>query len=69
VHAPVEDKRDVIKDSFYEEQERVSVQFSKYHMNILLGDFKAKVDREDIFEIIIGNEIFIKLTVMIMCLE
>jgi hypothetical protein len=30
--------------------------FPKYHMKILLGDFSAKVGREDIFKLIIGNE-------------
>jgi hypothetical protein len=56
VHAPTEDKDDVIKDSFYEELEQVFDQFPIYHMKILLGDFNAKVGREDIFNLIIGNE-------------
>jgi hypothetical protein len=30
--------------------------FLKYHMKILLGDFNAKVGREDIFKPTIGNE-------------
>jgi hypothetical protein len=29
--------------------------FSKYRMKILLGHFNAKVDREDIFKLAIGN--------------
>jgi len=49
VHAPTEDKSDDTKDSFYEELEHVFNQFPKYHMKILLGDFNAKVRREDIF--------------------
>jgi exonuclease III len=56
VHAPTEDKDDVIKDSFYEELEEVFDQFPRYRMKILLGDFNAKVGREDIFKPIIGNE-------------
>jgi exonuclease III len=56
MHAPAEDKDDDIKDSFYEELEQVFDQFHKYHMKILLGDFNAKVGREDIFKPIIGNE-------------
>jgi hypothetical protein len=56
VHAPTEDKDDDIKDSFYEEPEQVLDQFPRYHMKILLGDFNAKVGREDIFKPIIGNE-------------
>jgi hypothetical protein len=42
VHAPTEDKTDVVKDSFYEELERVLDKFPKYHTKILLGDFNAK---------------------------
>jgi hypothetical protein len=56
VHVPTEDKDNDIKDSFFEELEQVSDQFPRYHMKILLGDFNAKVGREDIFKPIIGNE-------------
>jgi hypothetical protein len=38
-----------MKDIFYKE-------FRKYHMNILLKDFSAKVGREDIFKPTVGNE-------------
>jgi exonuclease III len=55
VHTPTEDKDDVVKDSFYKELEQVFDQFSRYHMKILLGDFNAKVGREDVFKPIIGN--------------
>jgi hypothetical protein len=48
VHAPTEDKPDDVKDSFYEELERIFDKFPKYHMKILLGDFSATVGREDI---------------------
>jgi exonuclease III len=57
VHAPTEDKTDDVKDSFYEELERMFDKFPKYHMKILLGDFNAKVGREDIFIPTIGNKI------------
>jgi hypothetical protein len=56
VHAPTEDKTDDVKDSFYEELERIFNKFLKYHMKILLGDLNAKVGREDIFKPTIGNE-------------
>jgi hypothetical protein len=58
VHAPTEDKTDDVKDSFYEELERVFDKFPKYeyHMKILLRHFNAKVGREDIFKPTIGNE-------------
>jgi hypothetical protein len=55
VHAPAEDITDDVKDSFYEELERVFDKFPKYHMKILL-DFNAKVVREDIFKPTIENE-------------
>jgi hypothetical protein len=45
-----------MKGIFYKELERVFDKFPKYHMNILLGDFNAKVGREDIFKPTIGNE-------------
>jgi exonuclease III len=47
VHAPTEDKTDDVKDSFYEDVERAFDKIPKYHMKILLGDFNAKVGRED----------------------
>jgi hypothetical protein len=45
-----------VKDSFYEVLERVFDKFPKYHMKILLGDFNAKVGREDIFKLTVGTE-------------
>jgi hypothetical protein len=45
-----------VKDSFYEELERVFDTFPKYHMKILLGDSNAKVGREDNFKPRIGKE-------------
>jgi len=56
VHEPPEDKIHDTKDSFYEQLERVLDPFSRYHMNILLGDFNAEVRREDTFKPIIGTE-------------
>jgi hypothetical protein len=56
VHAPTEDKDDVIKDSFYEQIEHVFGQLPRYNIKILLGGFYAKVRREDIFKRIIDNE-------------
>jgi hypothetical protein len=45
-----------VKDSVYEELEHVFDKFPKYHMKILLGEFHAKVGKEDIFIPIIGKE-------------
>jgi hypothetical protein len=43
-------------DRFNEEVEHVFDKFPKYHMKILLGDFNAKIARENIFKPTIGNE-------------
>ena len=50
VHAPSEEKSDSSKDSFYEELDQVFDHFPKYDMKILLGDFNAKVGRENILK-------------------
>jgi hypothetical protein len=56
VQAPTEDKIDDIKDRFYDEVEQVFDKSPKYPMEILLGNFSARVGREDIFKPTIGNE-------------
>jgi len=56
VHAPSEEKSDEARDSFYEELEQVFGHFPKYHMKVLLGDFNAKVGRENIFKPTFGQE-------------
>ena len=56
VHAPSEEKSDEAKDSFCEELEQVFDQFPKYHMKMLLGEFNAKVGRENSFKSKIGQE-------------
>jgi len=48
VHEPSEEKSEESKDSFYEELDQVFDHFPKYHMKTLLGDFNAKVGRENI---------------------
>jgi hypothetical protein len=50
------DKIDAIKHRFNEELEHVFNTFLKYHIRNLLGDFNAKVGREDFFRPTIGNE-------------
>jgi len=56
VHATSEEKIDDSKYSLYEELEQVFNDFPKYHMKILLGDFNAKMGRENIFKPTNGNE-------------
>jgi hypothetical protein len=56
VYAPSEEKSEESTVSSYEELERVFYHFPKYNMKILLGDFNAKVGRENIFKPTIRNE-------------
>jgi exonuclease III len=56
VHAPTEDKMDDMKDSYYKELECVFDILFKYNLIILVGDFNAKVSREDNFKPTTGNE-------------
>ena len=51
MHAPCEEKSDDSKDSFYVELEQVFDHCPKYHMEILLGDFNAKVGIKNIFKL------------------
>jgi hypothetical protein len=54
-----------IKERFYEELEHVFDKFPNYHMKIVLGDFNAKVGREDFQTNYMGMRVYTKL-VMIM---
>ena len=56
MHAPSEEKSDDSKDSLYDELEQVFDHFLKYHIGILLGNFIAKVGRENIFKPKNGND-------------
>jgi len=42
--------------------------FPTYHVTVLLGDFNAKMGRENIFKLKMGMRVYIKI-VMIMVLE
>ena len=54
-HAPTEEKRDDSKESLSEEREQVLGHFLKYGVKLLLGDFDAKLERQDIFKPTIGK--------------
>ena len=56
VHAPSEEKSYDSKVRFYEELHQVFDHFPKYHMKIILGNFNAKVGRENIFKLTVGIE-------------
>jgi hypothetical protein len=52
-----EEKNYGSNDSFYDELDKVFDHFPKYHIKILLGDFNAKLGREDIFTPTVGSGI------------
>jgi hypothetical protein len=56
VNDATEDKNVYVNDTFYEELEHGFHGVRKYHTKILLGDFIAKLGKEDIFKQTIGNE-------------
>jgi exonuclease III len=63
-----EDKTVDTKDSFCEELEHVFSKFLQCHKKVLLGDFSAKVGREDILNQELGAKFCMKL-IMIMELK
>ena len=56
MHEQTEEKNDDWKDSFYDELHKVFNHFPKCHVKVLLGDFSAKLGREDILKLTIWNE-------------
>ena len=56
VHCPTEDKEEEAKDLYYETLEQVIDQFASYDTRIVLGDFNAKIGREEMFRPTIGKE-------------
>lgn len=54
-HAPTEDKDDDVKDAFYEDLRRAVESTPKHDALLLLGDFNAKVGREDYCRPTIGQ--------------
>jgi hypothetical protein len=60
VHVPTEFKIDDVKYSSYEELEGIFNKFPKYLMKILLGDFNAKVGREDFLNQQLGMKVYMK---------
>jgi hypothetical protein len=55
VHEPSDKKSDDSKDSFIRNYSTFFYNFPKYHIKILLGDFNAKLGKEDIFKPTIRN--------------
>ena len=46
VHAPTKEKDEIKKDDFYEDLERMYMKVPKYDIKVVMGDFNAKVGKE-----------------------
>jgi hypothetical protein len=55
VHAPSEEKDEAVKDTFYENLENTYNQTPRNDVKIILGDFNAKISREELYKPIIGE--------------
>jgi hypothetical protein len=64
VHTLTEHETDNVKDSFYEEMERVLDKFLNT-VKIMLGDFNAKVGRKDILNRQLGMKVYAKLVMTV----
>jgi len=56
VHAPTNEKTEEIKEEFYNLLEQNINQIANSDIKIILGDFNAKVGKENIYKHIIGDE-------------
>jgi endonuclease/exonuclease/phosphatase family metal-dependent hydrolase len=55
VHAPTEEKEQLEKEAFYQTVEEVYDSCPSNHLKILLGDWNAKVGREEIYQGLTGR--------------
>ena len=56
VHAPTNEKTDEIKEVFYNLLDQNMNQIANSDIKIILGDFNAKVGKENIYKPTTGNE-------------
>ena len=56
VHAPTNKEMEEVKEELYNLLEQNTNQIANSDIKILLGDFNAKVDKDDIYKPTIGNE-------------
>jgi hypothetical protein len=64
VRAPTDNKTDDVKDSFYEDLERVFEKLPEYHMKSLL-DLIANIVGEDFINQQLGMKVYTKLTMIV----
>lgn len=55
VYAPTEDKDEVEKETFYEELEKNYNKLPRYDMKIIMGDYNAKIGKEEHLKNIAGK--------------
>lgn len=55
-YAPTEEKENGIKEEFYSHLDMIHDSIPRRLQKIILGDFNAKIGREDVFRPIIGRE-------------
>ena len=54
IYAPTEDKKENIKEQFYEELQRTQDRVPKHDLTIVLGDRNAKLGKEKAFSQVVG---------------
>ncbi|XP_023228945.1 craniofacial development protein 2-like [Centruroides sculpturatus] len=55
VHALTEEKREEVKDEFYSQLEEVLGIVPKHNVKLILGNWNAKVGREEVYQGVIGR--------------
>ena len=55
IYAPTEDKKENIKEQFYEELQRTQDRVPKHDLTIVLGDRNAKLGKEKAFSQVVGH--------------
>jgi len=60
VYAPIEDAEDETVDEFYETLQVVCDEIPKHDAIITLGDFNAKLGKEQLYKDIIGRHVYMK---------